>query len=92
MDLIQVVVVLIVIGVLLMLVNRYGGEWIAAPMLKIINAVVDDPAALPGEAALPALEPPRDNQKLQTARQLAKDNPAAVANIMREWVSGEAAA
>lgn len=57
-----------------------------------LNAVVDDAAALPGEGALPALEPPRENHKLHTARQLAKDNPAAVANIMREWVSGEVAA
>jgi flagellar M-ring protein FliF len=41
---------------------------------------------------LPALEAPRENRKLDSARQLAKDNPAAVANIMREWVNGEAAA
>jgi flagellar M-ring protein FliF len=56
-----------------------------------LDEVVDDPAALPGDAELPALEPPRENRKLETARQLAKENPAAVANIMREWVSGEAA-
>ena len=31
------------------------------------------------------------NGKLEAARQLARDNPAAVANIMREWVTGEAA-
>jgi len=57
-----------------------------------LDAVVDDEAALPGAAHLPALEPPRENHKLETARQLAKENPAAVANIMREWVSGEVAA
>lgn len=59
-----------------------------------LDAVVDDDAALPGPdgARLPALEPPRENHKLEQARQLARDNPAAVANIMREWVSGEAAA
>jgi flagellar M-ring protein FliF len=57
-----------------------------------LDAVIDDAAALPGEAHLPALEPPRENKKLDAARQLARDNPAAVANIMRDWVSGEAAA
>ena len=44
------------------------------------------------EISLPALEAPRENKQLETARQLAKDNPAAVANIMREWVNGEVAA
>jgi flagellar M-ring protein FliF len=57
-----------------------------------LDAVIDDGTALPGDAELPRLEPPRENHKLQGARQLAKDNPAAVANIMREWVSGEATA
>ncbi len=40
MSLVSVVVTLIIIGVLLGFVNKYGGEWIAAPMLKLINAVV----------------------------------------------------
>ncbi|MBT9598380.1 MAG: flagellar M-ring protein FliF [Vitreoscilla sp.] len=59
-----------------------------------LNAVVGDAPALPGAdgISLPALEAPRENVKLNTARQLAKDNPAAVANIMREWVNGEVAA
>ena len=55
-----------------------------------LNAVVDDDTALPG-AALPALAAPRSNQHLQGARALAKENPAAVANIVSNWVSGEAA-
>ena len=59
-----------------------------------LNALVDDAPALPGTdgTSLPALEAPRENKQLETARQLAKDNPAAVANIMREWVNGEVAA
>jgi flagellar M-ring protein FliF len=60
-----------------------------------LNAVVDDVTALPGPDGLPgmpALEAPKDSTQLEAARQLARDNPAAVANIMREWVSGEAAA
>ena len=56
-----------------------------------LNAVVDDKEALPGpdEAALLALE---NNQKVEAqlidARELAKQNPAAVANIMRAWMEG----
>jgi flagellar M-ring protein FliF len=57
-----------------------------------LDAVIDDEAALPGSPQLPTLEAPRGNLKLETARQLAKENPAAVANIMREWVNGEVAA
>lgn len=58
-----------------------------------LNAVVDDATALPGpdNGVLPALEAPKENARLEAARRLARDNPAAVANIMREWVSGEAA-
>jgi flagellar M-ring protein FliF len=52
-----------------------------------LDAVVDDALPLP---AAPALEAPRSNVRLDQARVLAKDNPAAVANIVRGWVSGEA--
>lgn len=38
---------------------------------------------------LPALEAPVSNDKLVRARLLAKENPVAVANIMRAWVNGE---
>ncbi len=40
MDLIQLVVILIVVGVLLWLVNTYGSPYIDANILKIINVVV----------------------------------------------------
>lgn len=39
MPLISVVVVLIVIGVLLGLLNKFGAEWMAVPYLKLVNAV-----------------------------------------------------
>ena len=53
-----------------------------------LNAVVADPEPLP----LPKLlEPPRLSEQLVGARQLAKENPAAVASIVRGWVSGETA-
>jgi flagellar M-ring protein FliF len=51
-----------------------------------LNAVVDDAQDLP---ALPA---PKSVQHLASAKALAKDNPAAVAGIVRGWVSGETVA
>ena len=50
-----------------------------------LAAVVDDTQVLP---ALPA---PKSNEHLNGARALARQNPAAVAGIVRGWVSGEAA-
>ncbi|MEO7336750.1 MAG: flagellar basal-body MS-ring/collar protein FliF [Caldimonas sp.] len=52
---------------------------------KTLKAVVDDVQDLP---ALPA---PKSVQQLADARSLARDNPAAVAGIVRGWVSGETA-
>lgn len=56
-----------------------------------IDEVVDGDAALPGPdgGLIPALEAPAVNEKLEAARKLARENPAAVANIVRGWVSGE---
>ena len=58
-----------------------------------LDAVVDDPQGLP-ESAAPSplvLGSPRSSKALDDARNLAQQNPAAVANIVRGWVSGEAA-
>ncbi len=41
--------------------------------------------------ALPALEAPQYVGKIEAARALARQNPAAVANIVRGWVSGDKA-
>lgn len=56
-----------------------------------LNAVVDDENQLPelGHTGLPALEAPLANDKLERARLLARENPIAVANIMRSWMTGE---
>ncbi|MEY8878081.1 MAG: flagellar basal-body MS-ring/collar protein FliF [Leptothrix sp. (in: b-proteobacteria)] len=78
-------------------------EPVPAPRL---DAVVDNLTELPvlGEspedaahriatsAHLPALPGPEDAslKRLEEARKMAKDNPAAVANILRGWVSGAA--
>ena len=66
----------------------------AEPEAKL-DAVVDDAQALPApdEAELLALE---NSQKVEAqltdARELAKQNPVAVANILRAWMQGEDAA
>jgi flagellar M-ring protein FliF len=54
-----------------------------------LNAVADDPVPMP--TVTPALAAPTSSEKLIGVRGLAKENPAAVANIVRGWVSKEAA-
>jgi flagellar M-ring protein FliF len=53
-----------------------------------IDAVVDDEQTLD---AVPALPPPAYLKQIEGAKALAKDNPAAVAGIVRGWVGGQAA-
>jgi flagellar M-ring protein FliF len=57
-----------------------------------LNAVVDDAQELGMDALPELLEAPQMAKKIESARQLAKDNPTAVANIVRDWVNGEVAA
>jgi flagellar M-ring protein FliF len=54
-----------------------------------LDVVADETNALPG--GVPALAAPQVDNRLETARVFAKDNPAAVANIVKGWVGGEAA-
>ncbi|MBS0447539.1 MAG: flagellar M-ring protein FliF [Proteobacteria bacterium] len=56
-----------------------------------LDAVVDDAQTLEASET-PALPAPRSDDRLANARQLAKENPAAVANIVRGWMNGEAPA
>ena len=60
----------------------------AGPGAKLTE-VVDGPVDLPG---LPALPAPQRSEHLDGARALAKENPAAVASIVRGWVNGDAVA
>lgn len=64
----------------------------AAPGSRL-NAVVDDADLLPApEGGAPlALAAPKANEKLESARALARENPAAVANIVRTFINGEQA-
>ena len=55
-----------------------------------ISEVVDD-GPTPDTAATMALEAPQHDARLEAARALAKENPAAVASIVRGWVNGETA-
>jgi len=48
-----------------------------------LHAVEDERAALPTPATLP---PPRPNEHLDHAKLMARQNPAAVAGILRSWV------
>jgi flagellar M-ring protein FliF len=60
----------------------------AAPVKgQQLDVAVADELVLPA----PTLEPPKPSERLIGARVLAKDNPAAVANIVRGWVSKETA-
>jgi flagellar M-ring protein FliF len=63
------------------------------PPGSAINASVGGAEALPGLPApsMQMLEAPRDTAKLDAARALAKENPAAVAHIVRGWVTGQPA-
>jgi len=59
---------------------------------ETVDEVVDDTELLPGAEGMPRLEAPLQNEKLDRARALARDNPVAVANIVRDWMAGETAA
>jgi len=54
-----------------------------------LNIVSDDELV---PVAMPRIEPPKVSEQLVGARMLAKENPAAVASIVRDWVSGEGSA
>lgn len=69
-----------------------------------INAAVDDPLAIPMASAdaapgaeipaLPAVTTPESrlaSMQLEQARLMARDNPVAMANIVRGWVQGDPA-
>jgi flagellar M-ring protein FliF len=57
-----------------------------------VDTVVADPVnPASGARATPALEAPLNDRRLIDARDLAKQNPAAVAHIVRDWVHNEAA-
>ena len=60
------------------------------PSGSAVNMVANDALPLP-TLRRPALDAPRNSERLEDARALAKQNPAAVANIVRTWVKGDPA-
>ena len=56
-----------------------------------LNALVDDQPQRPGLPAPASNEPTPEQLRLEDARRLARENPMAVANIVRGWMSGESA-
>ena len=56
-----------------------------------LNAIEGDQLDRPALAA-PAIDlsPTQEQVRLEQARQLAKQNPIAVANIVKTWINGEA--
>jgi flagellar M-ring protein FliF len=61
----------------------------AAPASAVAGRQLDAVVADDIEMPAPALAAPRAQEKLVGARSLARENPAAVANIVRGWVSKE---
>lgn len=58
---------------------------------ETVDEVVDDTELLPGVNGMPQLEAPLHNEKLDRARSMARENPIAVASILRDWMDGQAA-
>ena len=58
---------------------------------ETVDEIVDDTELLPGPDGMPKLEAPVHSEKLDRARALARDNPVAVANIVRDWMAGQTA-
>ncbi len=54
-----------------------------------LEAVVGDDDMGGRSGGVPALEAPANLQRLEDVRRMAKENPAAVANVVRNWVSRE---
>lgn len=57
-----------------------------------LDTVIDDNALLADESNRPLLPSPEHAQRLEDARTLARENPVAVANIIRSMINGEQAA
>lgn len=60
-----------------------------APEPREALAVVDDKESLPEEPEMLRIESPKVSAHLASARTFAKENPSAVANIVRGWVNGD---
>jgi flagellar M-ring protein FliF len=62
-----------------------------APGSRIDEVVGGNPALPAPGGALPALAAPAQADRIEAARALARQNPAAMAQVVRGWVNGEPA-
>lgn len=81
-----------VFGMIRPAIKAAAAKPVAEEKPETVDEVVDDAELLPGADGMPRLEAPVHNEKLDRARALARDNPVAVANIVRDWMAGETAA
>ena len=87
---------LVALVIILSLIRPALKAVLAPPVLlpgaQLSEVVGGEDGQLAGAAAgTPQISAPRTQEKLDAARAMAKQNPAAVANIVRDWVNGEAA-
>jgi lipoprotein-releasing system ATP-binding protein len=59
--------------------------------VAIARALINDPDIIMGDEPTGNLDKANSQKVFEIFRQLAKENPSAVANIVRGWVSGEVA-
>ncbi|MDE2594663.1 MAG: flagellar M-ring protein FliF [Burkholderiales bacterium] len=91
---------IVVFGAIRPAIRAARPEPAAEPEAAKLNAVVDDENELPGVAdlppgmvrgpdgrAVPALEAPLADGRLESAKSLAKENPAAMATLVRSWMT-----
>lgn len=82
-------VALVIIFTLIRPALKAALQPLPAPEPREALAVVDDKESLPEEQELLRIESPKVSAHLASARTFAKENPSAVANIVRGWVNGD---
>jgi flagellar M-ring protein FliF len=60
--------------------------------LQPLSAVLNEAPERPGLPMPASNQPTAETQRIADAKRLALENPAAVANIVKGWVNGEAPA
>ncbi|WP_415798230.1 flagellar basal-body MS-ring/collar protein FliF [Comamonas aquatilis] len=79
---------LVLLGLVRPLLKGRGGEQAGLRIDAIEGELVERPA-LPAPAADPSAS--KEGARMEQARLLAKQNPIAVANIVKTWINGESA-
>jgi flagellar M-ring protein FliF len=62
-----------------------------APGSRVDEVVGGNPALPAPGGALPALAAPQQSERIEAARAMARQNPAAMAQVVSGWVNGDAA-